>query len=64
MTSEVVPTPENPLYGVSTVAKMFDVTTGQVREWISTGKLPARKVQNRWRIQHSDVVKFANEVHG
>jgi excisionase family DNA binding protein len=60
----IVPTPENPLYGVGTVAKMFDVTQYTVREWIDSGVLPARKVQGRWRIQHKDVVELANKEHG
>ena len=54
----------DPLYGVDQVAEMFGVTTHTVREWIDSGKLNASKIQNRWRIPKSEIVRFANEVHG
>lgn len=60
----VVPTPENPLYGVSTVAKMFDVNTSQVRVWIRDGDIKAHKIAGRWRIQKSEVTAFANRKYG
>lgn len=61
---DFTPTPENPLYGVSTVASMFDVSTHQVRDWIRSGKIQATKVQGQWKILRSEVSRVANEEYG
>lgn len=63
-TEQIVPTPDNPLYGVATVAKIFDVGTPQVRIWITEGKLKAHKIGGRWRVQKSEVKEFANREYG
>lgn len=60
----ITPTPENPLYGVGTVAAMFDVSEAQVREWIKSDRIKATKIFGRWRIQKSEVVRIANEEYG
>lgn len=60
----VEPSEENPLYSISSVAKMFDVTSYTVREWIKSGKLEAFKVMGQWRIQKSALVELANKEHG
>lgn len=60
----IVPTEENPLYTVGTVAKLFDVNQAQIRVWIKEGKIKAIKVLGHWRIQKSEVVRLANEEYG
>jgi excisionase family DNA binding protein len=54
----------DPLYGVEQVAEMFGVQGYTVRNWIETGKMEAKKIQGRWRIAKSEIVRFANEEHG
>lgn len=61
---DFTPTPENPLYGVSTVAAMFDVSNHQVRDWIRTGRIQATKVMGQWKIPKSEVTRVANEEYG
>lgn len=62
--AEFEPTPENPLYSISTVASMFDVGPAQVREWCKEGKVKATKVFGQWKIPASEVKRIANEEYG
>jgi len=62
--TEFVPTPDNPLYRVGTVAAMFDVDPAQVRDWIKEGRIEARKILGQWRISKSEVARFTNEEYG
>ena len=55
--------PDDPFYGVGKVAAMFGVEPATIRLWIREGKMNAHKIGNRWRIQHSEVVRVANEEH-
>lgn len=64
MTEQIIPSPENPLYSVGAVAKMFGVDTHTVRRWINDGKLNATKIEGRWRIQRSEVIRLANKEYG
>jgi excisionase family DNA binding protein len=52
------------LMTVDEVAKFFSVTKYTVRMWIKDGELPARKLNNKWRILKSEVVKFAQKNWG
>lgn len=64
MSEQIIPTEDNPLYSVSTVAKLFDVDQDTVRQWIREDKIKANKILGRWRILHSEVVRVANEEYG
>lgn len=64
MTEQVVPSQEDPLLSPQKVAKMFDVQDYTVHHWIKDGKLKAIKIAGRWRIQQSEVVRFANAQYG
>lgn len=60
----IIPSQDDPLLSPSTVAKLFDVKSYTVRKWIEEGKLDATKIGNRWRIRHSEMVRFANTQYG
>ena len=60
----VIPSEENPLYSISTVAEMFDVKPYTVREWLKSGRINGTKVMGQWRIQKSECIRIANEEHG
>ena len=60
----VLPDPDNPMYSVEAVAKMFGVKPYTVRQWIKDGTVEANKVLGRWRVQRSELVKLANKEHG
>lgn len=62
--SNIVPTEDDPLLSPRRVAELFDVKPITVIEWIKAGKLKASKVGNRWRIQRSEMVRFANAQYG
>lgn len=51
-------------YSTRRVAKLFDVTTETVVNWIKTNKLPATQINGRWKIKRSDVIAFGNAKHG
>lgn len=61
---DFTPTPDNPLYGVGTVAAMFDVSQHQVRDWIRSDFIKATKVNGQWKILRSEVARVANEEYG
>lgn len=61
---QIIPSLENPLHSVTTVAKMFGVEEATVRAWIKTGKIKAVKVLGRWKVPNSEVVRIANEEFG
>lgn len=64
MTEQLVPSHDDPFLSPTKVAQIFDVKPATVRSWIEDGKLKATKVGNRWRIQHSEMVRFANAQYG
>lgn len=49
-------------YSITTVAKIFEVTPATIRNWITSGSLKAVKIQGRWRIPHSAIVAFSDEL--
>jgi excisionase family DNA binding protein len=61
---QVVPSPDNPLYSVGQVADMFGVKETTVRTWIRSNRLTAHKIQGRWKVQKSELVRVANEEFG
>lgn len=61
---EIIPSQDDPLLSPQKIAKMFDVKAFTVRQWINDGKLKAVKVGNSWRVQQSEMVRFANEKYG
>jgi excisionase family DNA binding protein len=56
--------PDDPLLSVAAVAKMFSVKPYTVRTWINQGKLKGHLLSGRWRIQKSEVQRYANELFG
>ena len=62
--SKVIPSEDDPFLSPGKVAKIFDVKDYTVREWIDQGKLKAIKIAGRWRIQQSEITRFANEKYG
>lgn len=62
--SEIIPSHDDPLLSPTKVADIFDVKPYTVRKWIEEGRLNAVKVGTRWRIQHSEMVRFANTQYG
>lgn len=49
------------LYSVPTIADLFDVGADTVRRWINDGQLPAKKINNRWKVAQSDLEDFSNK---
>jgi len=50
---------------VSEVARIFDVQSATIREWISSNKLEATKLPSgQFRIRQSEIRRFANLKHG
>lgn len=60
----ITPSPENPLYSVRAVAKIFAVQESTVRRWIREKEMAAIKVKGRWRVEHEEVVRVVNREHG
>lgn len=52
------------LMTVDEVAKFFAVTKYTVRCWIRDGDIQAKKLNNKWRILKSEVVRYANKNWG
>lgn len=44
------------LLSVGDVATMTGFSTHTIRDWCAEGRLPARKLRGRWRMEHDDVV--------
>lgn len=44
------------IYTVEQVAKMFKVKEITVREWARTGKLPGKKIGQRWVFLERDIL--------
>lgn len=64
MTEQIIPSVDNPFHSTAEVAAMFGVSEPQVREWIKDGKMEGHKILGRWRVQHSECIRVANEEHG
>jgi excisionase family DNA binding protein len=61
----ITPSEEDPLLTAQEVAKIFAVRERTVRDWINEGKITAVKLNGQhWRIQRSEMVRFANEKYG
>lgn len=43
---------------------MCEVSSHTVRLWLKEKKLPGIKLDNQWRIKHSDLLAFLNERYG
>ena len=52
------------LYTVTQVSEMCAVGAHTVRLWLKEKKLPGIKLDNQWRIKHSDLIHFLNERYG
>jgi excisionase family DNA binding protein len=61
---DFTPTPDNPLYKVSEVAKMLGVKPWSVRQWIKEDKIKATQINKQWRIPRAEVSRIANEKWG
>ncbi len=47
---------------LSEAARLLDKTESQVRYMIKSGRLPARKVEGRWRIRRQDLPRTAGQL--
>jgi excisionase family DNA binding protein len=54
----------DPWLSTNTVAAMFEVQPETVRDWIALERIPATKINGKWRIKKSDMLAFANSQHG
>lgn len=55
---------DDPFLSVERIAKIFDVRPYAVRQWLKDGKLKGAKVESQWRVQTSEVQRFAQEAYG
>lgn len=62
--TEIIPSQDDPLLTVGEVARIFSVEPYTVRTWLKTGKLAGTKLEHSWRIQRSEMIRFANQQHG
>lgn len=60
----IIPSEDDPLLSPATVAQIFGVKPYTVTEWINQGKLKGVKVNRLWRIQRSEMIRYANERYG
>lgn len=60
------PTADDPYLSTARIARMFDVTTETVRNWMTSEppKLPGVQVNGRWKARQSDVHKLAQQKYG
>ena len=49
------------VWGLTAIAKIIGRTTRQTHYMLSTGKLPARQVGNRWVAERSKLIAFFME---
>lgn len=47
-----------------TAAQLLECNERTVRKWISLGKLPAYRVNNKWRLTYEDLRYFAEKYRG
>lgn len=61
----IIPSVDDPLMTVDEIASIFSVSKYTVREWLRDGKMKGTKIPGgEWRVQHSEMVRFANEKYG
>lgn len=48
-------------YSTKQVSEMFDVQPYTVRVWIKSKKLRAIRLGNKLKVEHQELVRFANE---
>lgn len=51
-------------YDTAEVAKKFSVTEYTVREWLRFGVIEGVKINGRWKVPHSELVRLATEKYG
>lgn len=56
--------PDDPFLTTGQVAEIFQVKEFTVRKWINDKDLKAVKIGKSWRIQQSEVSRFANKMYG
>jgi excisionase family DNA binding protein len=52
------------LYTTGEVALLCSVTPETVRNWINSGDLKAIRINNFWRVRHTDLKAFLDSKHG
>lgn len=58
------PVPEEQQYlSTGKVAKMFDVRTQTVGEWIRDEKMKATKINGRWKVSVAEVKRFGQSKY-
>lgn len=57
--------PELPEYmGASMVARVLNVNQQTVKRYAQSGKIPATKINNRWRFKKGDILEYLDEHSG
>lgn len=51
------------LMTVKEVAEFFSVTQYTVRQWINNGTLKGAKVNDKWRVARSEVIRYAKTLY-
>lgn len=54
----------DPWLSTSTIAKLFDVKTETVRDWIKDGKIEGQKINGSWKARKSSVLKLVRQRNG
>lgn len=55
---------EEEYYPTKKVGLILGLSTDTIREWCSSGKIKAIRVNGYWRIPRSAVIEVANQRHG
>lgn len=62
--SATVADPADPYLSTVKVARIFSVTTETIRDWIERGTLAGHKINGRWYVRQSEVIRLANHKYG
>lgn len=52
------------VWGLAAISKVIGRTSRQTHYMLSTGKLPARQVGNRWVAERSNLIAFFSKICG
>lgn len=58
------PSVDDPFMTTAELAKTFSVSRKTIERWINSGKLKGTKIGHNWRVQRSEMIRFANERFG
>lgn len=60
----LIPSADDPLMSTGDLAACFGVNRKTIERWINANKLNAVKINKQWRVQRSEMIRFANEKYG